>query len=71
MKSSLRIASAALALTLAAGMALPAAAASKPAFSKDETVYAVLEADGSIRSTTSASISTTRAAFPLSPTAPP
>ena len=52
MKSSLRIASAALALTLAAGMALPAAAASKPAFSKDETVYAVLEADGSIRSTT-------------------
>lgn len=52
MKSSLRIASAALALTLAAGMALPAAAASKPAFSKDETVYAVLEADGSVRSTT-------------------
>lgn len=52
MKSSLRIASAALALILAAGMALPAAAASKPAFSKDETVYAVLEADGSIRSTT-------------------
>lgn len=52
MKSSLRIASAALALTLAAGMALPATAASKPAFSKDETVYAVLEADGSIRSTT-------------------
>lgn len=51
MKSSLRIASAALALTLAAGMALPAVAASKPAFSKDETVYAVLEADGSIRST--------------------
>ena len=52
MKSSLRIASAALALTLAAGMALPATAASKPAFSKDETVYAVLEADGSVRSTT-------------------
>ena len=52
MKSSLRIASAALALTLAAGMTLPAAAASKPAFSKDETVYAVLEADGSVRSTT-------------------
>lgn len=52
MKSSLRIASAALALILAAGMALPAVAASKPAFSKDETVYAVLEADGSIRSTT-------------------
>ena len=52
MKSSLRIASAALALTLAAGMALPAVAASKPAFSKDETVYAVLEADGSVRSTT-------------------
>ena len=52
MKSSLRIASAALALTLAAGMALPAAAASKPPFSKDKTVYAVLEADGSIRSTT-------------------
>ena len=52
MKSSLRIASAALAVTLAAGMALPAVAASKPAFSKDETVYAVLEPSGDVRSTT-------------------
>ena len=52
MKSSLRIASAALAVTLAAGMALPAVAASKPAFSKDETVYAVLEPNGDVRSTT-------------------
>ena len=52
MKPSLRFASAALALTLAAGLALPAVAAAKPAFSKDETVYAVLEPDGSVRSTT-------------------
>lgn len=52
MKPSLRIASAALAVTLAAGMALPAVAAAKPDFSKDETVYAVLEPDGSVRSTT-------------------
>jgi len=51
MKRTLRIASAALALTLAAGTALPAVAASKAEFSKDETVYAVMEPDGSIRRT--------------------
>lgn len=53
MKKSLRFASAALALSLAAGCVLPAyAAETKPAFSKSETVYAVLNADGSLRSTT-------------------
>ena len=52
MKKSLRFASAALALTLAAGMALPAFAAAKADYSKDETVYAVMNADGSIKSTT-------------------
>ena len=41
MKKSLRFASAALALTLAAGMTLPAFAAAKADYSKDETVYAV------------------------------
>ena len=52
MKKSLRFASAALALTLAAGLTLPAFAASKADYSKDETVYAVMNADGSIKSTT-------------------
>ena len=52
MKKSLRFASAALALTLAAGMTLPAFAAAKADYSKDETVYAVMNADGSIKSTT-------------------
>ena len=52
MKRSLRFASAALALTLAAGMTLPAFAAGKADFSKDETVYAVMNADGSVKSTT-------------------
>ena len=52
MKKSLRFASAALALTLAAGMTLPAFAATKADFSKDETVYAVMNANGSIKSTT-------------------
>ena len=52
MKKSLRFASAALALTLAAGMTLPAFAATKADFSKDETVYAVMNADGSLKSTT-------------------
>ena len=51
MKKSLRFASAALALTLAAGMTLPAFAASKADFSKDETVYVVMNADGSVKST--------------------
>ena len=52
MKKSLRFASAALALTLAAGCAMPAFAAVKSSFSKSETVYAVMNADGSIKSTT-------------------
>ena len=52
MKKSLRFASAALALTLAAGCAMPAFAAGKSNFSKSETVYAVMNGDGSIKSTT-------------------
>ena len=52
MKKSLRFASAALALTLAAGCAMPAFAAGKSSFSKSETVYAVMDGDGSIKSTT-------------------
>ena len=51
MKKSLRIASAALALTLAASCAVPAFAAGS-SFSKDETVYAVMNGDGSLKSTT-------------------
>ena len=52
MKKSLRFASAALALTLAAGCAMPAFAAGKNSFSKSATVYAVMNGDGSIKSTT-------------------
>ena len=52
MKKSLRFASAALALTLAASMTMPAFAAGKSDFSKSENVYAVMNADGSIKSTT-------------------
>ena len=52
MKKSLRFASAALALTLAAGCAMTAFAAGKSSFSKSETVYAVMNGDGSIKSTT-------------------
>lgn len=52
MKKSLRFASAALALILAAGCAMPAFAAGKSSFSKSETVYAVMNGDGSIKSTT-------------------
>lgn len=52
MKKSLRFASAALVLTLAAGCAMPAFAAGKSSFSKSETVYAVMNGDGSIKSTT-------------------
>ena len=52
MKKTLRFTSAALTLALAAGMALPAFAATKPSFSKDETVYAVMAQDGSVTSTT-------------------
>lgn len=52
MKKSLRFASAALAVTLAAGLTLPAFAATKSTFEKDETVYAVMNADGSVSSRT-------------------
>ena len=52
MKKSLRIASAALALPLAASCAVPAFAAGSSSFSKDETVYAVMNGDGSLKSTT-------------------
>ena len=52
MKKSLRFASAALALTLAASMTMPAFAAGKSDFAKSENVYAVMNADGSIKSTT-------------------
>lgn len=52
MKKSLRFASAALALSLAAGLTLPAFAATKNAFEKDETIYAVMNADGSVSSRT-------------------
>ena len=52
MKKSLRIASAALALTLAAGMTMPAFAASSSSFTKSENVYVVMNADGSVQSTT-------------------
>ena len=51
MKKSLRFASAALALTLAASCAAPAFAAGG-SFTKSETVYAVMNGDGSIKSTT-------------------
>ena len=52
MKKSLRFASAALALTLAAGCAVPAFAAGSKDFTKSETVYAVMNGDGSINKTT-------------------
>ena len=52
MKKSLRFVSAALALTLAAGMTMPAFAATKASFEKSETVYTVMNADGSVKSTT-------------------
>ena len=71
MKKTLRFTSAALTLALAAGMALPAFAAAKPSFSKDETVYAVMAPDGSVTVPRSAPTSTTRPASPASPTAPP
>ena len=52
MKKSLRFASAALALTIAAGCAVPAFAAGSKDFTKSETVYAVMNGDGSISKTT-------------------
>ena len=51
MKKSLRFASAALAVALAASCAAPAFAAGGSSFTKSETVYAVMNADGSIQST--------------------
>ena len=59
MKKSLRFASAALALTLAASMTMPAFAAGKSDFAKSENVYAVMNADGPSRAPASASICTT------------
>ena len=52
MKKSLRFASAALAVALAASCAAPAFAAGNSSFTKSETVYAVMNDDGSISSTT-------------------
>ena len=52
MKKSLRFASAALAVALAASCAAPAFAAGGSNFTKSETVYAVMNANGSIQSTT-------------------
>jgi putative membrane protein len=53
MKPSIRIASGVLAAALAVGCVLPAfAAETQPDLQKKETVYAVLEQDGSIRSQT-------------------
>ena len=67
MKKSLRFASAALALTLAAGMTLPAFAAAKADYSKDETVYAVMNADAPSSPPPSASTCTALPACPMSP----
>ena len=47
-----RAGSAALALTLTVSLCQPAFAAAKAPFSKDETVYAVMAADGSVTKTT-------------------
>ena len=52
MKKSLRFASAALAVALAASCAAPAFALGNPSFTKSETVYAVMNGDGSISRTT-------------------
>ena len=52
MKKSLRFASAALAVALAASCAAPAFAVGSSSFTKSETVYAVMNDDGSISSTT-------------------
>ena len=47
-----RAGAAALALTMTVGLCQPAFAATKAPFSKDETVYAVMAADGSVQKTT-------------------
>ena len=52
MKKSLRFASAALAVALAASCAAPAFALGNPSFTKSETVYAVMNGDGSVSRTT-------------------
>ena len=44
-----RAGAAALALTMTVGLCRPAFAATKAPFSKDETVYAVMAADGSVQ----------------------
>ena len=49
MKKSLRFASAALAVALAASCAAPAFAAGGSSFTKSETVYAVMNADTFVR----------------------
>ena len=64
MKKSLRFASAALAVALAASCAAPAFAAGGSSFTKSETVYAVMNADGSIRAPPSASTFTAPPACP-------
>ena len=61
MKKSLRFASAALAVALAASCAAPAFAAGSSSFTKDETVYAVMNGDGSL------SMCTALPACPMSP----
>ena len=66
MKKSLRFASAALAIALAASCAAPAFAAGSSSFTKSETVYAVMNDDGSISSTPSASMCTALPACPMS-----
>ena len=52
MKKSLRFASAALAVALAASCAAPAFALGNSSFTKSETVYAVMNGDGSVSRTT-------------------
>lgn len=52
MKLTQRIAAGSLSVLLAAGMSLPALAADESLLEKDETVYVVLENDGSVRSQT-------------------
>ena len=66
-----RAGSAALALTLTVSLCQPAFAATKAPFSKDETVYAVMAAGGSVTKTPSASIFTMPTASPVWRTGPP
>ena len=66
-----RAGAAALALTMTVGFCQPAFAATKAPFSKDETVYAVMAADGSVQKTPSASTSTLPTVSPVWRTSPP